>query len=253
MSSEAGRLRIVSLNAWKNDGDFPARVALIAAGLAALSPDVICLQECFATQDGAVDVALDLAAALGLAAMTAPSRLKVRDLGGAPAPSTSGLAILAHRPLTTSVHELPSDPQDGPRIAQRVDLAPDLRVLNLHLTHLRGPAAVDLRAAQLAAALAFAEEGFTGALVVCGDLNATSQARELAALFADERIDRGPDPKQADAPTLHANAQPAIDHCVVIDPQRRWRIATLAHALRPAPGAVWPSDHAAVVANLKRV
>ena len=32
--------------------------------------------------------------------------------------------------------------------------------------------------------------------------------------------------------------------------QRRWRIAALAHALRPAPGAVWPSDHAAVVADL---
>jgi len=212
VSFDAARVRIVSLNAWKNDGDFPARVGLIAAGLAALAPDVVCLQECFATEDGEIDVARELAAALGLAAMTAPSRLKVRDLGGAMALSTSGLAILARRPLTTSVHELPSDPQDGPRIAQRVDLAADLRVLNLHLTHLRGPAAADLRAAQLAAALAFAGEGFSGALVVCGDLNATSQARELAALFADERIDRGPDPKQADAPTVHARAQPAIDH-----------------------------------------
>ena len=66
MSSEATRLRIVSLNAWKNDGDFPARVALIAEGLARLNPDVVCLQECFATEDGEVDVAHDLAAALGL-------------------------------------------------------------------------------------------------------------------------------------------------------------------------------------------
>ena len=252
MSSEAPRLRIVSLNAWKNDGDFPARVALIAEGLARLNPDVVCLQECFATEDGEVDVARDLAAAIGLDAMTAPSRPKLRALGGVMTPSTSGLATLARRPLATSVHDLPNDPQDGPRIAQRIDLARDLRILNLHLTHLRGPAAAELRAAQLAAALACAREGFNGALVVCGDLNATSQAQELSALFADLSMDRGPDPGLADAPTLHASAAPAIDHCVLIDPQRRWRIAAVAHALRPAPGEVWPSDHAAVVADLTR-
>jgi endonuclease/exonuclease/phosphatase family metal-dependent hydrolase len=40
-------MRIVSLNTWKKEGDYSRRLPLMRDGLAAMAPDVVCLQECF--------------------------------------------------------------------------------------------------------------------------------------------------------------------------------------------------------------
>ena len=65
-------MRIVTLNTWKNEGDYARRLPLMRDGLAALSPDVVCLQECFVA-DG-FDTAAFLAAELGLHLYAAPAR-----------------------------------------------------------------------------------------------------------------------------------------------------------------------------------
>src|SRR6185312_10159473 len=83
-----------------------------------------------------------------------------------------------------------SHPADGQRIAQILDLAPagrPLRILNTHLTHLRG--ASDLRGEQMRSALAWAEASLAGGLIVAGDLNAPAAAPELAALNAEGAFD----------------------------------------------------------------
>ena len=119
-------MRIVTLNTWKNEGDYARRLGLMARGLQALGPDVVCLQECFAAQG--FDTACALGKALGLFVAAQPARSKIRPHAGRPTLSTSGLAILS---------------RSSPAAAQRLDLvtpAGDLRLLNLHLTHLRGPA-----------------------------------------------------------------------------------------------------------------
>lgn len=241
-------LRIVSLNTWKNEGDYPRRLALMAEGLSDLDADVICLQECFV--GGGSDTAVSLASALGMRAYPAPSRRKLRAHGHGRVMSTSGLAILTRDPATgTDLCALVSDPRDGQRIALRIDLVcggRPLRILNLHLTHLGDARGRAVRAAQLTAALTWARIDHQGGLVLAGDLNATAADDALAPLglpltpatFQGAKI--GAAPSQA----------LAIDHCVLLR-EGDWRTVARRHALDlPDRDGWFPSDHAAVVLDV---
>lgn len=243
-------MRIATLNTWKNEGEYARRLDLMARGLAALAPDVVCLQECFA--GAGRDTAASLAQALGLTCQARPARAKPRRHDGALVASTSGLAILSRLPaLAESAHPLASHPADGERIAQRLDLAVGgrpLRILNLHLTHLRGPEFTGLRTRQLAAALRWAGEDHVAGLVVAGDLNAGATDPALAALNAEVGFEAatflGP---RADA---RLPAGPAIDHLVLQEPGG-WRVTSRFRALDEADPEGWlPSDHAAIVVDL---
>jgi endonuclease/exonuclease/phosphatase family metal-dependent hydrolase len=241
-------MRIVTLNTWKNEGEYARRLELMARGLAALSPDVVCLQECFA--GGGRDTAASLASALGLDCHARPSRAKLRLHQGSMVASTSGLAILSRAPaLAECACALPSHPADGERIAQRLDLAVEgrrLRILNLHLAHLRGPEFTALRARQVATALSWAEEGPAAGLVVAGDLNAAACDPALAALKADAGFDAA----TFLGPRGEAPAHPAVDHLILQQPGG-WRVAARFRALdQPDPDGWLPSDHAAVVVDL---
>jgi endonuclease/exonuclease/phosphatase family metal-dependent hydrolase len=236
-------VRILTLNTWKNDGNYERRLPLMRDGLAALSPDVVCLQECFACDQ--VDTAAWLAFELGYTLHAAPARWKPRRHGAGEVESCSGLAVLARERGGASQLTLSSHPADGERIAQAVDLQAGgrpLRILNLHLTHLRGPGADLLRDRQLTEALAWAERGLQGGLIVAGDLNATSASAELAPL--------GLEPRPATLQGARAGAVPlardAIDHCVLLRPGA-WRSAGLLRGLdTPDEDGWFPSDHAAV-------
>lgn len=239
-------MRIVTLNTWKNEGDYPRRLRLMCEGLDALSPDVVCLQEAFiaAGHDTAAEVALYL----GLTDHAAPARAKLRMQDGRLVQSTSGLAILTRGVAEARTLPLPDDPADGERIAQVVELVRcgrPLRILNLHLTHLR--AADSLRAEQLRTALAWAEDGLTGALVVAGDLNATALSPALRPLGLT------PSPGTLHGPCAGSGVSSplAIDHCVLTR-SGAWRAVHTHRALdRPDPDGWFPSDHAAVVLDLE--
>lgn len=237
-------MRIVTLNTWKNEGPYLRRLDLMARGLAALAPDVVCLQECFAGEGR--DTAAHLAGALGLDRHVRPARAKPRRHKGAVVASTSGLAMLSRLPaVAEGACALVSDPADGERIAQRLDLAAEglsLRILNLHLTHLPGPDAARLRERQLGAALCWAGEDLAGGLVVAGDLNAGAADPALAALKAQVGFEAGT--------FVGAWAGPAIDHLVLQEPGG-WRVASRFRALDEVDPDGWlPSDHAAVVVDL---
>jgi endonuclease/exonuclease/phosphatase family metal-dependent hydrolase len=243
-------MRIVTLNTWKNEGDYARRLDLMARGLAALSPDVVCLQECFA--GAGQDTAARLAGALGLTAYARPLRAKSRPHDGTLVASTSGLAILSREPaVAESGCALPSDAADGERIAQRLDLVAEgrrLRILNLHLTHLRAPEFVTLRARQLTEALRWAAADRDVGLVVAGDLNAPASAPELAALNAQMGFDAAT--FLGSRGERRGLASPAIDHLVLQTPGG-WRVASQFRALDEVDPEGWlPSDHAAVVADL---
>ena len=255
---------IVTLNTWKGDGDYAARLPLMAEGLAALDADVVCLQECFAAWPGSgadpaagdgslADTAAELARRLDLRLFHAPARWKPRVFRGAPRPSTSGLAVLtrlAAGPM--EVLQLPSDPRDGERIAQGLEVRTArarLRIVNLHLTHLRDAAA--LRAEQLAAVLA--RWGGDGtATVLAGDFNATFDDVALAPLRSRDDLDVGPAPPAFWPGTLVDRPERAIDHVLLL----RGDGAGLAIAARrpvldrPDAAGVHPSDHAGVLVEL---
>jgi len=240
-------MRIVTLNTWKNEGEYVRRLDLMARGLAALAPDVVCLQECFA--GGGRDTAASLASALGLNCYARPSRAKPRRHEGAVVASTSGLAMLSRLPaIAEGARALASDPADGERIAQRLDLAAEgrrLRILNLHLTHLSGLDSAGLRARQLADALCWAGGDLAAGLVVAGDLNAGAADPALAALKAQVGFEA--------ATFLGPRADrdgPAIDH-LVLQHSGGWRVASRLRALDEVDPEGWlPSDHAAVVVDL---
>ncbi len=238
-------MRIVSLNTWKNEGDYLRRLGLMRDGLAALSPDVVCLQEAFV--GAGHDTATWLAAELGMDCHAAPARAKLRQHGAEMVHSTSGLAILTRHVGMSDTLALTSEPADGERIAQRLDLIVDgwdLRILNLHLTHLRD--AQRLRGQQLSEALAWADEGLFGSLVVAGDLNAAADDPALAALGlkASPRTVHGA--RQGLAPPGGG----AVDHCVLHHADD-WRCVGSFRALEAADADGWfPSDHAAVGIDL---
>lgn len=144
-------MRLVSLNTWKSEGDFPKRVHATAEGLAALFADVIALQEDLRTSDGLTHTALALARALSMQLTWAPAWTKPRSVGLRRTVTSSGLAILCRQPaLEQRVIALPEDAWDGERIAQCVRLpggAGGWWLVNLHLTHL--PDRTDLRRMQL--------------------------------------------------------------------------------------------------------
>ena len=238
-------MRIVTLNTWKNEGRYLRRLQLMGDGLREMAPDIVCLQECFAAEG--FDTAGWLASGLGLVAHRAPSRRKVRTHQGHDLDSTSGLAILARAQGVADVLDLASHPADGQRIAQRLDLEVEgrpLRILNLHLTHLRG--ANGLRAQQLAEALAWAGEGLAGGLVVAGDLNAQGTDPALAPLGLGPRPGTLQGARIGDAPVGLA----AIDHCVLHQPGP-WREAAGVRGLDTPDAEGWyPSDHAAVGLDL---
>lgn len=273
-------LRLVTLNTWKCDGNLSARLPLMADGLASLDPDVVCLQECFASYPGSaypdasaaqrsspgvarvadsdvMDTALHLSRGLRMQLFHAPARWKVRTIGQTSVPSTSGLAVLVRSgALDMDVLELPSDSRDGQRIAQGVVLRSDcvsLRVVNLHLSHLRDGAV--LRESQLRAVLGhFACDGMP--TILAGDFNATFHAPELSPARARDDLDVGPEaPERWRATMLGVESRArAIDHVLLLRGTRPDgpRLVDRRRVLdRPDDSGIYPSDHAGVMAEIE--
>jgi endonuclease/exonuclease/phosphatase family metal-dependent hydrolase len=249
------RLRLVTLNTWKNEGGYAARLSAMAAQLAALDADVVALQECFACPGTGDDTAARLASATGLHLTRAPARAKARLHGGAMVESRSDLALLTRQaPLMTRIIPLPMDARDGERPAILADVpvgqgSPALRVAATHLTHLRDAAARAVRTAQATALMAEARNDHAGGFAIMGDLNDTAQAQALAPLFADPGLDQACIPAPVAAPDRLRLG--AIDHILLYDAARDWRIECRTLCLTgPCSDGAAPSDHPGVLLDL---
>jgi endonuclease/exonuclease/phosphatase family metal-dependent hydrolase len=155
----------------------------------------------------------------------------------------SGLAILVRGEAASARLALTSHPADGERIAQRLDVVVggrSLRILNLHLTHLRD--AAELRATQLREALDWACADLSGGLVVAGDLNATAADPALAPLGLGPR----PPTLQGARVGMEPPRAMAIDHCVLLRAGPWRETGSLRGCDAPDPDGWFPSDHAAV-------
>ncbi|MBI4939855.1 MAG: endonuclease/exonuclease/phosphatase family protein [Actinobacteria bacterium] len=112
----AGHLRFVTLNLWGRAGDWPARRAAVLAGLRALAPDVVGLQEVEELEgpDGTVEnQAAGLAAELGLHVVYGVSHTRELPDG---VTRRFGNALLSRYPLSGSgCRPLPEGRRDEPR------------------------------------------------------------------------------------------------------------------------------------------
>jgi len=255
-------VRILTLNTWKNEGPYVSRLRAMASGLRALAPDVVLLQEVFRTAGGEAHTSVALADALGMVHAYAPGRSKLRSWQGRDVPSESGLAILARGPLTRVERRvLPSDDAGGERIVLLVEAR--IRGLTLlagcvHLSHLRGDDA--RRREQLDAVLANPRWSEPADVrVMGGDFNATAGSPALAGLAAHptlritDVLAGGPAaPATHPLPPRGMHPGRTLDFLFTIsrhaEPGPAVRSAGVALAA-PVDG-VWPSDHAAVWAEI---
>jgi len=137
-------IRIISLNTWKCDGDYPHRIKWMAQELQSLNPGIIGLQECFASEEGKVNTLEFLSQELGMNFHFLPGRKKMRLFNDKWVESDSGLGILTTFPILESREwELPPHPEDPDRKVLDLEISIpnslNIRILNTHLTHLSKP------------------------------------------------------------------------------------------------------------------
>lgn len=250
-------ITIVTLNTWKGEGEYAARMAATICLLAGLDPDIVLLQEVLAVPSRRLCTADTVSAALGLNCAFHPAREKMRSFDGGDVLSQSGLAVLAKaKILSSSPVALPDDPRDGERIAQivRIGAAAPVTVLNLHLTHL--PDAAALRRRQLIAALSALPAGIDGLVIVGGDFNDSVDDGWLAPVAAalpglTIRNTRHDVPNALTIPTLidpPSDERPGcVDHILTVQVAESGPVVTLDTGHH---GGGEVSDHRAVRAVL---
>lgn len=174
-------MRILTLNLWQEQGPWPRRMELCASRLAALSPDVICLQEVREVPDRVPNQAETLASRLGY---TTCVYRAVQPWGG----GDEGLAILSRWPLEAADDiELPFWPDRSRRRCLGARLkAPSgpFWVFTTHLAYRLGDGA--LRELQVLEAERFVSTRAASlpgtASLLCGDFNAVPESDEMRFL-----------------------------------------------------------------------
>jgi endonuclease/exonuclease/phosphatase family metal-dependent hydrolase len=270
--------RVVTWNLWWRFGDWARRFEVIAAELAELAPDVVGLQEVWARGD--INAAGLLARRLGLHWAWVPSphphrwQRRVGDSSVA-----FGNAVLSRWPVAGVAHTdlpaPPAGPPDGRRVLHAALDTPAGR-LPFFTTQLSAfPGRSALRCAQARRVSEFVAEHTPDdglPAVVTGDLNAVPESDEVRLLegFLTEPavpdlllVDawRYADPGDRGVTWSRANPHAAltgepdarVDYVLVGLPRGSGAAQVL--RARVAGGAprdgVWPSDHAAVVADLR--
>lgn len=267
-SAAMARLRIATWNVWHRFGPWEERQPAIAATLAELRPDVLCLQETW-EEEGGTSQPAELGRPLGLHHHATASRYAADGL-------SFGNAIVSRHPIRRHTSRpLPPHPDyEEWRTVLAVELdTPDgpLQVFTTHLNFLLDQS--DVRSRQVAAVAALvAEWGHGRALppVLTGDLNAEPSSDEVRALtgraavavpgvvFLDafEVAGEGPGATwDRRNPHTHDSYEPdrRIDYVLVGKPVEGGRGRVLAcrrFGDTPVDG-VWPSDHFGVVADLE--
>ena len=269
---------VVTWNLWWRFGDWQSRFEAIAAVLGEAAPDVVGLQEVWARGDA--NAAGLLARRLGLhwayVPSPAPGRWQ-RKLGDASV--AFGNAVLSRWPIVGVAHaDLPapaSGAPDGRRVLHASVDSPAgrLPVFTTQLSAFPGRSA--LRCAQVRTIAGFvAAHSPSDALppVVTGDLNAVAESDEVRLLEGFLTEPAVPDLLLVDAwryaapgdrgitwsrsnPHAAVTGEPdaRIDYVLVGTPREKGSaLVTGARVVGDRPvGGVWPSDHAAVVADLR--
>jgi endonuclease/exonuclease/phosphatase family metal-dependent hydrolase len=272
-------MRVVTWNLWWRFGPWAERQKAILAVLRELRPDVVGLQEVWADRRSGENLAAWLAGELGLhwawAASPAPERWQ-RRIGD---PTVDiGNAVLSRWPVVEQdVLRLPApeDLDDG-RLALYVRLAAPDHPVPFFTTHLTSPLhASAVRCQQVTALAEFVaahRHGTDFPPIVTGDFNALPDSDEIRRFGGIRTAPIVPgqvffdaweyaDPGAAGAtwdhtnPYVHPGLGPSarVDYIHVGGPAGPEGEGTVRGVRRAGGGpvdGVWPSDHAAVVADL---
>jgi len=215
------KVKIVSINTWKCDGNYAVRMRLLAEQLKNLKPDIIACQECFYCEDAGADTLKFLAEQLKMNYSFLPGRFKKRNFEGKWVDSFSGLGILSMYPINNiSQIDLPAVPEDNDRKAQQVKITlhSGLKILvtNTHLTHLNN---TDLRKTQAQVLAEFiAINKSYPCHIICGDFNALIDSVEIKTLISFSGVTDcyeaggGPEPRYSLADEFNRGRKICVDH-----------------------------------------
>ncbi|MFI1013894.1 endonuclease/exonuclease/phosphatase family protein [Streptomyces sp. NPDC020965] len=269
-------VRVLTWNVWWRFGPWEQRQKAILTVLRELRPDVVGLQEVWA--QGGENLAEWLAEELGMhwtwAASTAPERWQ-NHLGDSTV--DFGNAVLSRWPiLDRAVARLPAaDGDDDGRLALYALLDAPAGRVPFFTTHLSsdidGSAVRCAQVVELAGFIAGHRGGTEFPPVVTGDLNAWPDSDEIRLLGGYKTAPAVPGQVLLDAweyadpaapsntwdlanPYVAQYSEPSvrIDYIHVGQPGLRGigRVGAVRRAGDGPVGGVWPSDHAAVVADL---
>ena len=255
-------LKVATLNTWKCDGAYRDRLGWMAEGLAALAPDYILLQEAFTCRSPEADTAQHLADAVGLSAFSLRGREKLRAFEGGKRMSSSDLAILAPTVPTARIelallgHTL--DPERSALILDFNHCGLPLRLVNTHLTHIKGESGSLVRQRQAQQVLEHALSAPSGICITGGDLNAELGTPEVQTLADPPHLTPQDDDRSGTfqgACFRAGNPIPRIDHLFVYKNKDCNAHVTLTSStvhLNVPIGTQgnFPSDHAAVLVKL---
>lgn len=262
--SDARAVRVLTLNIWNRGGPWDERLALIRAGLAALRPDVVCLQEVLALegfdQAALIAAAGDYHVAYG------------RD-GDDHYPF--GNAILSRWPITRrAVRPLPRGGTDENRSVTFAALATPYGTLPVFSTHLNWKLHHGhVRVQQVRELVAFVDRETDEAelpAIVAGDFNAEPESDEIRYLrgltglggecvyFCDAWAAAGDGSPGATFVRRNGYARNdqepdrRIDYVFVRGPNERLEgvVRACALAFDGAVDGVWASDHLGVFATI---
>jgi endonuclease/exonuclease/phosphatase family metal-dependent hydrolase len=262
----SGQLTIVTLNTWKNGGNYPRRLGLMADQLAALAPDLVSLQEVFAAPEAGAHTGDALAAALAMDQIHELARLGQRRHGKDEVESTSGLSLLSRIPIDGHQRlELAAD-SGGERVAIAAWTKwNDVRIaiVTLHLTY--QPDAHLLRLRQLQDLIkGITSHDTADAIVLAGDFNAEPDSppfvwlREATGFCLSDAWDAagGPRPTMTEPPGSTTIGSHCIDHILLLQRPGTQALSFIAaervmDCVDPDSGLL-PSDHAGLRAVLSR-
>ncbi|MBD0844291.1 endonuclease/exonuclease/phosphatase family protein [Streptomyces sp. TRM68416] len=271
-------MRVVTWNLWWRFGPWRERQKAILAVLRELRPDVVGLQEVWAA-DGE-NLAEWLAGALGMHCAWAPSPAPERWRRRIDDPTADiGTAVLSRWPVTErDVLRLPApDDLDDGRLALYARLARPGGPVPFFTTHftsaLHASAVRCQQAAALAEFVAAHRHGTGFPPVVTGDFNARPDSDEIRLFSGTRTAPAVPgqvffdaweyaDPAAPSAtwdttnPYVHAGLGPSVrvDYVLVgapAGPEGEGTVLDVRRAGHGPANGVWPSDHAAVVADLE--
>ena len=244
-----GSFSVVTLNIYHDRADWPARLPLIVAGLRALRPDVVALQEVL-QDEGLPNQAQSIAEALGHRShfFSADPPAQARRYGN---------AILSSRPMSARGGRRLEPLADARTVASaRIEI--DGRPLDILATHLHHePGGGELRARQLRGVLAHAASLGGAPKILLGDFNAGMDSTELQPLLAHYVDAYASTRADADAQPANTTLNPAffdtgrrIDHVLV--ERDRFEVVDAGIVLdRPGADGTWPSDHFGMHARLR--
>lgn len=274
------RLTVVTLNLWGEQGPFEQRFPLCIAGLLALDPDLIALQEVRQIPGRLQNTAEQIARALGRHVVFGPAT----EWGG----GVEGLALVCRFPLAnTEVLTLPHARPDEHRILLLAQAMTPAGLVLCATTHLHyrmtdgvareeQVAAVDRLLTERVQALRQSHPDTFLFAVWAGDLNATPDSDEVRFLRGLHTLaGRRTFYQDAFLCATHRPSDPGftwsernlfthkllflerdrrLDYIFVSPPNRRGR--GLVHSCRlvldePGPDGIFPSDHFGVLAQIE--